>query len=524
MRVGLHSVLIAIASGFLCASSAQAVTASDVSKIKHIIIIMQENRSFDHYFGTYPGADGIPMEGGKPKACLPTGFFTPCARPYHDSSDVNGGGPHTALDSRLDVNGGKMDGFVLRLQVAQKNCALYGGFEATCADPRGIDVLGYRDRGDIPNYWAYADNFVLQDRMFAQTVSWSLPAHLFLVSGWSANCKTYDDPFTCENNIDLLPHPTMMRQVAAGVARIQQMVGLQWVTRRWLSQKLHDYLPIAFAAPKAPTPLPAPAPNAQKQQANKSFMRIDNQSPDWRFAWTDITYLLHRAGVSWGYYIGKGEAPDCEDESLRCPPVQQDSLTPSIWNPLPSFGTVRQNGQLGNIKDVSEFTKAAKNGTLPAVSWVIPDRAHSDHPSARTTEGMAYVTGLINTVMSGPDWNDTVIFLAWDDWGGFYDHVVPPTVDKNGYGIRVPALTISPYAKKGMIDHQTLSFDAYLKFIEDVFLDKQRLDPKTDGRPDPRPTVRENVPLLGDLWTEFDFSQAPRPPLLLNERAPSNLR
>jgi len=185
---------------------------------------------------------------------------------------------------------------------------------------------------------------------------------------------------------------------------------------------------------------------------------------------------------------------------------------------------VRQNGQLDNIKDVSEFTKAAKNGTLPAVSWVVPDRAHSEHPSARITDGQAYVTGLINAAMSGPNWNDTVIFLAWDDWGGFYDHVTPPNVDKNGYGLRVPALTISPYVKKGAIDHQTLSFDSYLKFIEDVFLNKQRLDPKTDGRPDPRPTVRENVSLLGDLWSEFDFSQAPRAPLLLNEHPPTNLR
>src|SRR5258706_10271022 len=517
MRVAVR-IFGAVAYVCLCTSSAHAATASDVSKIKHIVIIMQENRSFDHYFGTYPGADGLPMEGGQPHACLPTGLFTPCVPPYHDTNDVNGGGPHNALDSRLDVNGGKMDGFVLRLRSAQNYCELNNGVEETCADRRGVDVVGYHDRGDIPNYWAYADNFVLQDRMFAQTVSWSLPAHLFMVSGWSANCTTYDDPFTCENNIDLLPHQTVTRQVIAAVARVQQMVGLQWLTRTWLSEKLHAYLPAAFPAPKAPPP----AVIAEREAAKP--LGINAQSPDWHFAWTDITYLLHRAGVSWGYYVAKGEAPDCEDEGLRCPPVQQDSLTPSIWNPLPSFGTVRQNGQLGNIKDVSEFTKAAKNGTLPAVSWVIPDRAHSDHPSARTTEGMSYVTGHINAVMSGPNWNDTVIFLAWDDWGGFYDHVVPPTVDKNGYGLRVPALTISPYAKKGMIDHQTLSLDGQLKFIDDEVVTKEPLDPKTDGRPDPRPTVRENVSLLGDLWSEFDFSQAPRPSLLLNERPPTNLR
>ena len=96
-------------------------------------------------------------------------------------------------------------------------------------------------------------------------------------------------------------------------------------------------------------------------------------------------------------------------------------------------------------------------------------------------------------IMQGPDWNSTVIFLAWDDWGGFYDHVVPPTVDENGYGLRVPGLVISPYAREGFIDNQTLSFDAYVKFIEDMFMNSQRIDPATDGRPDPRPDVREDV-------------------------------
>jgi len=495
-----------VASAFLCASDANAVPANGVSKIKHIVIIMQENRSFDHYFGTYPGADGIAMEGGKPKACLPTGGASGCARPYHNTQDVNGGGPHTALDARLDVNAGKMDGFYLRLLEAQPECGGLDTVNPNCAGTGNYDVMGYHDRGDIPNYWAYADNFVLQDHMFEPTASWSLPAHLFMVSAWSANCKTYDDAAGCINNIDLLP-PKNMHD------RIKQMLGVEWLTKDWFSEKLHAYLPIVFDAPKPAAPI-----------VRTHNGRIDAQSPDWRFAWTDITYLLHRAGVSWGYYVAKGDEPDCEDDGIKCGPVPQDAQTPGIWNPLLSFGTVRQNDQLGNIKDVSEFSKAAKSGTLPAVSWVIPDRAHSEHPSARITDGQAYVTGLINAVMSGPNWNDTVIFLAWDDWGGFYDHAVPPTVDKNGYGLRVPGLTISPYAKKGVIDHQTLSFDAYLKFIEDVFLNKQRLDPKTDGRPDPRPTVRENVSLLGDLWSEFDFSQAPRAPLLLNEHPPTNLR
>jgi phospholipase C len=125
------------------------------------------------------------------------------------------------------------------------------------------------------------------------------------------------------------------------------------------------------------------------------------------------------------------------------------------------------------------------------------------------------VTSLVNAVMRSPNWSSTAIFLSWDDWGGFYDHVKPVKVDQNGYGLRVPGIVISPYAKAGYIDHQVLSFDAYNKFIEDDFLNGQRLDPKTDGRPDPRPDVRENASQLGDILAAFDFNQKPRAPVVL---------
>jgi phospholipase C len=126
----------------------------------------------------------------------------------------------------------------------------------------------------------------------------------------------------------------------------------------------------------------------------------------------------------------------------------------------------------------------------------------------------------VNAVMQGPNWNSTAIFLTWDEWGGFYDHVVPPTVDQNGYGLRVPGIVISPYAKRGYVDHQTLSFDAYLKLIEDRFLGGSRIDPRTDSRPDQRPRVREDAPHLGTLTRDFDFSQPPRRPLILPTSRP----
>jgi phospholipase C len=222
---------------------------------------------------------------------------------------------------------------------------------------------------------------------------------------------------------------------------------------------------------------------------------------------------LHQHQVSWGYYVVTGDEPDCRnDEALSCAAIRQNSKTPGIWNPLPYFDTVKQDGELANIQSVSTFYDEAKQGTLPAVSWVVPSAVVSEHPPATPNAGQAYVTSLVNAVMSSPDWSSTAILLAWDDWGGFYDHVVPPTIDENGYGLRVPGLVISPYAKRGFIDHQTLSFDAYAKFIEDLFLGGQRLDPASDGRPDPRPDVRENAVQLGDLVNDFDFTQAPRPP------------
>ena len=200
---------------------------------------------------------------------------------------------------------------------------------------------------------------------------------------------------------------------------------------------------------------------------------------------------------------------------MTCPSKPQTAGTPQIWNPLPFFTTVRQDSELGNIQTIDHFYADVQAGALPAVSWIVPNGDVSEHPPATVSAGQAYVTGLINTIMQSPLWNSTAIFLSWDDWGGFYDHVPPPTVDANGYGLRVPGLVISPFARRGLIDHQTLSFDAYTKLIEDLFLGGQRIDPATDGRPDPRPDVRESAKILGNLARDFDFRQKPRPPLLL---------
>ena len=428
-----------------------------IHKIQHVIVIMQENRSFDSYFGTFPNADGLPMSGGKPTTCIPTTSGGPCQHPYVDHADVNGGGPHSEGNATADIDSGKMDGFVEQAAAGRRGCL--NTTDPECTNATSPDVLGYHVGSDIPNYWAYANDFVLQDHMFEPDASWSLPAHLFMVSEWSARCTQHDNPASCKNDDQRPGTPT-----AKGLAGSK------------------------------------PAVNARGPI----------------YAWTDLTYLLHQHQVSWGYYLVSGTEPDCEnDAAVMCAPVQQSVSTPGIWNPLPYFDTVKADGQIGNIQSVSHFYAAAKAGTLPAVSWVVPSGEVSEHPPAPVSFGQSYVTSLVNAVMRSPDWSSTAIFLAWDDWGGFYDHVKPPSVDENGYGLRVPGIVISPYARKGFVDHQVLSFDAYDKFIEDDFLQGERLDPRTDGRPDPRPDVREDVAVLGNLVADFDFTQRPRAPVLL---------
>ena len=438
-----------------------------IHKIRHVIIIMQENRSFDSYFGTYPGADGIPMSNGRPAVCVPNPRGG-CQRPYHDTADVNGGGPHGLGNFVADLHGGRIDGFIRQRDAAGGRSQCRHIQDPTCRIGAKPDVMGYHTAAEIPNYWAYAKKFVLADHMFEPVKSWSLPARLYLLSGWSARC-TDNSPMSCVNDSDG-PY---------GVERFSRAV---------------------------------------RQELATGTTSID-------LAWTDITWLLHRQHVSWAYYIQNGAQPDCgNDSDLTCAPVRQNDRTPGMWNPLPLFGDVHQDHQLGNVKGLSAYLSAAKSGTLPAVSWITPSQASSEHPPASVHQGQAYVTALINAAMKSPDWDSTAMFLTWDDWGGFYDSVVPPRADGNGYGFRVPAIIISPYARKGVVDHQILSSDAYLKFIEDDFLGGARLDPRTDGRPDPRPDVRENEPMLGSLIGDFDFSQRPRKPFLLPTNPPTDSR
>jgi phospholipase C len=390
-----------------------------LDKIQHFIFIMQENRSFDEYFGTYPGADGIPQG-----VCLKNPYGGPCVAPYHDTSDVNRGGPHGADNSVADINGGKMDGFVIEAYKAEADLGNQPCMptEKTCApgqDPR--DVMGYHDYNEIPNYWNYAHEYVLQDRMFESVGAFSLVAHLYMLAGQSGG-----------------------------------------------------------------------------------YMDNDDQTPPTEYDFPEITELFAGNKIDWKYYVTSGTEPDTEDAHVVGNETEREQNPDkyTLWNPLPAFPKVQNDPtQRSRLVDTSQFYEDAKNGTLPQVSWVVPSGAVSEHAPSSVRVGMAYVTGLVNAVMQSPEWSSSVIFVAWDDWGGFYDHVAPPQVDQYGLGIRVPSFVVGPYVKEHYIDHNTYSFESWLKLTEERF----GVVPMTS-----RDTA------AADMLDAFDFTQKPRPPLILS--------
>ncbi len=363
--------------------------------IKHIIILYQENRTFDQYFGTYPGANGLPLNVALPK----TLGSKEMVGPFHLTNTSTRDLDHSSRTARVAYDNGKMDGFVY----AEKSNL----------------TMGYYDYRELPYYWDYASKFVLMDNFFSSEMGPSLPNHLYLIAGQSGGFT--DNPGRCES-----------REICGEES-------------------------------KNPYALPS----------------------NLTFGFRNVMDELDNRGITWKYYTGdKANYKDA-----------------GYWNPLPAFASFKSNpSRLNNVAPNDQFLPDLTKGSLAQVVWVIPPEDESDHPSANVKIGQRYLVSLINAIMRSEYWSSTAVFVTWDDYGGWYDHVAPPQVDAYGFGFRVPCLVISPYAREGFIDHTQTEFSSILKFIETVH---------------GLPALTQRDEMASNMFEAFDFSQAPSPPLIL---------
>jgi len=388
LLVGGAAMALVLAS----AGSGAAETHAPKTPIRHFITLMQENHTFDNYFGTYPGVDGIPKG-----ACVPldpSRGRKPCMKPFHIGSNAieQRDLDHSAATYRLQYASGRMDGFISALRRRNQDGRL---------------ALGYRDARDLPFYWNLADEYVLYDRFFSSAGAGSFLNHIY-----------------------------------------------------WIS-----------ASPGA---------------------GYDRVPPDGFGNLPTIFDRLQEAHVSWKFYVQNYE-PRLNYRTLEHFPGNRASQV--IWVPVLNFDRyLRDPSFMRHVVNLDEYYKDLQTGQLPEVAFIAPS-GPSEHPPSSLASGQAFVRSLINALMRSQDWKSSAFLLAYDDWGGWYDHVKPPQVDAFGYGFRVPALLVSPYARRGHVDSTTLDFTSILRFMEDNW----RLRPLTSRD--------RNANSIAD---GFDFSKAPR--------------
>jgi phospholipase C len=380
--------------------------AQDMSVIKHIVFIVKENRTFDVYFGAYKkhGADGstqVKLSNGT----------TVAAGHLPDSTPVDI--CHGWKCTLSDMNFGKMDHF---------------DTDPSCTANGKLICAAQMNGTDLPNYYAYADHFVLGDRFFSSITATSFPNHLYTIAGTSGGVIS------------------------------QGLLGT--------SGKIE----VGCRADEGST----------AQQLDE-FGNVTAQYPCYDY--TTLGDLLTAAGVSWKSYAPGNIAYNAYNAINH---IYNDSAT---WNATYALDT--------------QFVTDVQNGNLPSVSWLVT-LGGNEHPPISTCMGQNWAVQQINAVMQSKYWTTepTAIIMTWDDFGGFYDHVTPPSLDMYGLGPRVPLLIISPYAKAGYVTHSTMEASSVLKFIEERF---------------GLPSLGNRDLIVNDISDAFNFSQAPNPPLILNQ-------
>jgi len=382
-------------------------------QIKHIVFFVKENRTFDNYFGTYPGANGARFATDSAGKRVPL---------LHEQDVLPRDLDHSSEGAREAYDNGKMDGFDKLMSFSAQT-----GQPQQTQGPYGNNSLTQFYQSDIPNYWSYAQNFVLGDNMFSSLMGPSFPNHLYTIAAQSGGAVDNPESSSAAWGCD----------VAGEKVEIKASDG---------STTLGDAC----------------------------------------FNFTTLADELDAKDYSWRYYA---------------PPAGSDEGY--IWSSFDAIKHIRYGPDWKFVVPTQQFLTDAANGSLPTVSWIVSPFNVSEHPLASVCVGENWTVQMLNALMRGPDWSSTAVFLTWDDFGGFYDHVPPQQIDSYGLGFRVPLLIISPYAKKNYIDHTQYEFSSMLRFAEDIL---------------GLPTLTNRDKRANDMMDAFDFSQSPRAPLILQQR------
>jgi phospholipase C len=402
---------------------------------------MQENRSFDNYFGTYPGASGIPRG-----TCMPLSPDHPnvgCVKPFLSTNVISGDLPHGYQSSVIAHDNGKMDGFMV-------------------AENEDRKTMSYYDNKTIPYYWDLARHYVLADNFYSSVLSYSLPNHWFALAGQApATSMFYFMHRPPHNNI--LNQAENASIIAGGGGNQNATMGNTTVAANF-----------------------GVNPNPTSTNLRDEVARVYLEESNLTKTVADL-FMNNTHNITWKYYdhlvrAGNYKAAVSSGRAFE------------FWNPFSAKGSTYTPAYSSHFANRAQIFTDLKNGNFPQVSWVMPSFPISEHPPANITSGMNWVKHVINAIMNSPYWNSTAIILTWDDYGGFYDHVAPPQIDKYGLGFRMPTIIISPYSKPGYIDHTQYQFESMLKFIEWRF----SLQPLT-GR-----DLHAN-----NLLNAFDFNQKP---------------
>jgi phospholipase C len=420
--------------------------------IQHVVFLVKENRTFDVYFGAFPNANGSTT--GK----VSDGGTIPLA-PLLDKStpDIS----HAWAAALTAYDDGGMNRFDLITPASHPN-----------GMPLSYQVA---QKTDIPNYWLLAQQFALGDNFYSSLHGPSFPNHLYTLAAQSGGVM--DNPGAvkkdasaaptvgpCPNGPSSCPAPGDAGLEPSDVPPLAQQTGV------WGCD----------ATPKARVSV-----LDQEGEVVEIYPCLD---------FPTMGDLLTNAGVSWKMYApAQGDLDSGFQGSAGY-----------IWTTYDAIRHIRDSSEWkAHVVPTEQFALDAKAGTLPAVSWISTPSVVSEHPPASVCVGENWTVSLLQALAAGPLWKESAVFLTWDDFGGFYDHVPPTQVDRYGLGFRVPLLVISPYAKQ-MIYSERTEFSSVLKFIE----------------------TNWNIPALTnrdqsspDMTSAFDFTQAPRALPTLTQRA-----